>query len=273
MALTLKAAVGVTAPPPRPYEHDQGALDNAAAIARAYGLTVSADLLRRGPQVAHADLVDLLVERLPPDGEGPDLVILAHGLPDARPRKIVASYLNARTGGRAHSFALSGQGVGAPFTALRMGLAYAKAGRARRFLLCALDQTTLPHRDPVVDGNGLGDAGALLAFGPGPGRGLAVGDAGQCHDGIAARLAALVTDPGGTLLVLGPWADPSVAGATSTACHRVAPGAHCTGVWLALAEHAERWARDYATVLLHDGDPRSGAHFLAVLRSDGGPAQ
>ncbi len=101
---------------------------------------------------------------------GPDLIVIAHGTPDADARVSLAGTLG---GSGALILAVSDQGRLAPFTALRLALAYPDRPRA---VIVAVDQNTMTYADPdlaLLDrerdhavGLLLGPPGAILLTAP-----------------------------------------------------------------------------------------------------------
>ncbi|MDD1063730.1 hypothetical protein NMG29_37165 [Streptomyces cocklensis] len=204
-----------------------------------------------GEPAGHKEIVDLLVDQLPRDLPPPGLVLLSYAAPDVNGNQTVASYLNMRTGGQAHSFAVSGQGLGGPFSALRVARAY--AGEAGTSVLAIVECRTPDGLDAPQEATGV-----LLAFG---------GAAGPLVEPAAAdRPAALLREHGRLLVVLGPTADPAALGVPAGAdVHRVPAGGYCTSVWLALARHWTRWSATYPAIALCDTDPLHGTGHVAVL--------
>ncbi|SCG76320.1 beta-ketoacyl-[acyl-carrier-protein] synthase family protein [Micromonospora coxensis] len=138
--------------------------DYLADLARLHGL-------RRGPDdfagVARTTFTDLVRPLVTEVADAPvDLIVLAHVTPDAEPGW-PASFLTGALPGEPLAFAVADQGVAAPFTALRVAAAYARADRFERVLVVLLDQ------------------GTFLTAGPPP--------------QVGAGLVALVLDRGGTL--------------------------------------------------------------------------
>ncbi|SHH51626.1 hypothetical protein [Streptomyces sp. 3214.6] len=266
MPLRLHAGAVVT-PPGAPYQANETVLRYNRDLVELFGGKLDEDLLRAGAQASHTQMADLLVERLPAGTATPDLVVLAAALPDLNPVRSVSAYLGLLTGGRADQcFSVTEQGLGAAFTALRIGAAHEKTGGAAVFLLAVLEQTTLPAHDPVVhDGVPLRDSGVLLLFDSGPGFGE-VSAVTRLPDAalLGPRLAELTARASRPLAVAGPWTDPGAMPA-GVACHRVPPGSYCTSVWTALAEHWTSWREEYDTLVLCDTDPRSDTAHVAVL--------
>ncbi|QUH01520.1 hypothetical protein HUO13_12490 [Saccharopolyspora erythraea] len=262
----VSAAAAVVSPPARPYHDDPSITAFYRDLVEPFGETVDEALLRGGANVFHRDLADALV-----DDEGigelvADLVIVTHALPDVHPFTAVASHLNMRLGGRATSFAISEQGLAAPFTALRVMSGFQRSGRAECAVLAVLEQTTMPTRHPLVHDNELVDSGALLVFGGADGLRVDAVETTPTADAATERLRELAAkDPDDTLLVVGPWS--AWDGLDGSAVHRVAPGGYCTSVWLELARNWRNWQQEHAVVVLADVEPRTGQGHLAVLRS------
>ncbi|MFG3051486.1 hypothetical protein ACGFZP_11155 [Kitasatospora sp. NPDC048239] len=230
-----------------------------------FGVAADNERWSKGRKVSHTDLVDLLVAGLPADLRRPDLLILANALPDLFQHQAVACHLNHLTGGQALAFAVQGQGLGAPFTALRIAQAYTASGRCHTPWIAVLEQTTLPYHDPVVhDGAPLSDSGVLLSF-----------DRGACPWQVrtvteiapgekpAVRLPELLEGADRPLAVLGPWVERDLD--LPVANHRVGTGGYATSVWLELGRHRDRWAEDHDLLLLCDTDPRTEVTHVALL--------
>ncbi|XVS68080.1 hypothetical protein ACQPYE_19145 [Actinosynnema sp. CA-299493] len=222
------------------------------------------DLLRAGPGVTHRDLVDALLDGSAVGEARPELVVIAHSLPDLHPFTTVGPHLTRRLGGGAeHSFGISQQGLAAPFTALRLIAAFQRRDRATEAVLAVLEQTTLPAHHHRVHGTPLVDSGVLLRFGVRGGP--RVTEIAELPDPAAtgARLDDLAGP--GTLLVTGPNVERR-PNAPDT--HRVDRGSHCTSVWLALGRWWREWQADYRTVVLCDVDPDTRRGYLAVLTTE-----
>lgn len=237
----------------------------------------------------HTELVERLLARVPekPDAPAPDLVALVYAVADPQGHKTTASHLNHRTGGAAHGFALTDQGVGGPFIALRVARAYARTGRgtaplvavvesggtagasAASGVLLRLDGSDGRDGRREVDGAD-GAGGRRGPDGPdGPeGRGgLALADTVAVPvDRLAQAWAELVPEKGRLLLVLGPGTDPGAAPAERTDVRTAPADSSCTAVWRLLAQEAESWRGRYATVALCAVDTATGTGHLAVLR-------
>jgi hypothetical protein len=265
MTLGLHSTVVTVAPPANPPRKSEARTEYFQDLTRPFGIEVDEELASRGCYISHFELANLLVSELPADFREPDLVILTHALPDLNQIRAVASHLNRLLGGRALSFAVIGQGLGAPFLALRIALAYAASGRCRTPVIAVLEQNTLPYRDPVVhDGEPLKDSGVLLEFAQdaGPWTVRAIREIGPAEN-PAERLSGLANQATCPLAVLGPWTRD--VGELPFDSHRVAPGSYGTSVWRDLDRCRESWAVRHDTLLLCDTDPRSSTTYVAVL--------
>jgi hypothetical protein len=258
--ITARAVVGM---PAREFEHGPELLAVHRDLAEPFGLTVDEDLLRAGNNVSHRDLLDELIETLGMPAASPDLIIVAHALPDIHPFFASASYLNQRFGGRALSFAIIEQGLAAPFSALRIAAAFHASGRSTSSMIAVLEQTTLPTRLPLVHDNQLLDSGALLLLGNDPGLAVASVQTVLPGESLGDRIAALAGE-GPTLVVAGSRVEPSAL-PDGVAIRRCAPDTYCTSVWVDLAENREAWRRDYSTIVLCDTEPRTGRTQLAAI--------
>ncbi|MDI3408217.1 hypothetical protein [Streptomyces cavernicola] len=265
---TLFASSVVVSPDAGPFHEDPGVLGFYRDLVEPFGSTVDEQRLRSGRNVFHKDLVDRLVESEELTGATADLVVVTHALPDVHPFTAVASHLNMRLGGGAHSFSVSEQGLAAPFTALRIISAYQRGGRSENAVLAVLEQTTLPTPHPLVDSGELTDTGVLLVLKNGAGLQAEAVESFDDAEATLARLRELAGSGPDTLLVTGPWVQEQDFGSAARV-HRVAPGSYCTSVWLDLARHWQQWQRDHRLVVLCDVDPLSGSGHLAVLRSTG----
>jgi hypothetical protein len=82
--------------------------------------------------------------------EGVDLMVVAHWLPNCIAYHSTTAYLANRFGLAAFTFAVSDQGTGCGHTGLRLVADYLRSGKARKALLLAVDQTSLPVPAEVV---------------------------------------------------------------------------------------------------------------------------
>ncbi|MEV7023524.1 hypothetical protein [Kitasatospora sp. NPDC093558] len=264
-ALALRAATAVRAPAgPGAGQDDPALLDYFTDLLAPFGQKPDADLYRRGAHLHHRDLVDLLLADASVASARPDLAIVAHALPDLAPFTATAPYLTARLGGRATNFALTEQGLAAPFTALRIASAYRKSGQAQQIAIAVLEQSTLPTPSPLPQAAPLVDSAALLVLdagtGPGP-RFVRARSADSAGQALQAELAGPEAE--NTLLVLGPWVTDEIPHHPAT--HRAEPGGYCTSVWLELAGHWQDWQHAHHRIVLCDTDPRTGRTHLAVF--------
>ncbi|MEE6261668.1 hypothetical protein [Plantactinospora sonchi] len=266
LSLTSAAALVRTDRLPPVPDDDRDAIQRD--ILRPFGVRPDPDRLARAANVGFAELAENLLRELPTNS--PDLLIFAYGIPDPSSLKHVTPYVNHLLGDRSHSFAISEQGLRAPYTALKVADAYARSGRCGSLALFVCEQNSLPYHDPFVEDHGLTNSAALLLFGQGHGDGYQF--AGAPPPSATHRLGRLLgsmaarSDPASTLVVAGPWVDPDVLAATWLPTHRVGAGTYCTGVWLELARAHLTWATEYRTIVLCDTDPRTGQSQTALLR-------
>ncbi|MET9546771.1 hypothetical protein ABZY36_15860 [Streptomyces sp. NPDC006627] len=176
--------------------------------------------------------------------ECPEVVVVAYATPDFEHAELVASCLKRRLPGEPLSFALSDQGVLAPFSALRVAVEYARRCGFRRLLVMIVDQGTQPYAVPD-SGQAAVRADAAVALlvewpgGEGAVRGMAQGRPSaevftQWDERAAvvagAGLPARGADEEGAA---GPTLPPR-----GEVVARGALGQPCTGVWTALLEAA-----------------------------------
>lgn len=275
MPLCLNGASAYVATHRNPFRADDELLVYFRDLLDPFQVAMNEDLLRAGSNVTWTELFDRAATVPEVRGAKPDLIVLAHALPDANPLKVVAAHANLRFGGGSHILAVSEQGLQAPFTALRIIAAKARSGRCGQAALVVLEQTTLPHQVPIVHETPLVDSAVILILG-GEGH-LEVDAVRVIRDSATlpetlAELAA-PTDPQRTLLVLGPWVGADHVAAAPLPTHQVPAGSYCTSVWLALARHGREWAARFDKVLLCDTDPRDGGSHIAVFdqRAKSGP--
>lgn len=267
--LSLRAAAGTVWSRSQPYQPDPRLSTYHREMLAPFGVEVDEERLRRSPNVCFSQLAEAVLAPLSTVVTQPDLLILAYGLPDLYPLKSTTSYLNHLLGDRSRSFAVAEQGLRAPFTALRIADAYARAGRYADVALFVCEQTTLPYHDPLVHDTPLRDSAVLLYFDDSAEGAFRF--AGTTRGAVGAGAETVVkpylssVDVDRTLLVTGPWVPPEAAAALVPHVHRSAPGTYCTSTWLDLARHHEDWAREFDAVVLCDTDPRTGLSQAALL--------
>jgi hypothetical protein len=195
-----------------------------------------------------------------------DLLLLAYHLPDLQIFEVAGCYLAELCPGRPAAFSVSGLGVGAPFTALRILSCMRLTGGLADGAVLVLDQSTSPYRDPDVHDGAVRDCAVLLSTdtaGAGDGAVLdfvdeqAVIDPADPLRALARRIPRVRIVAG---CVLADRLDPDFR-----IRHSIVTGPRhrlCTSAWAALAEH---WPRDRYTVVA-DYDPHEGRLFQAGLR-------
>lgn len=268
--LAVRHGAAVLAPPRTVRPEFSIMADYDRDLLASFGQSPDPEAAEDRPVATHVDLVRQLLDGDPLGSVEPDLVMVAYALPDVHPFTTTSTRLNEAFGNRAASFALAEQGLAAPFSALRIAAAYCRLGYCDQAVLAVLEQTTLPNHDPLVHSADLVDSGALLLLQSGSeGPGLDVHDVWvqRGPDDCARRLADLTASArsGTSLLVEGPRRGHDIP-ADGMDVHRHAERTYCTSVWMALAQNPQ-WAGQYATVVLHDTDPRSGTCSAAILRT------
>ncbi|ALG10439.1 hypothetical protein [Kibdelosporangium phytohabitans] len=256
MPLTVQAAAAFVADYRNPYEHDDELITWQRDLLSPFGVPFDETLLAQGPNIGFSELAEQALRAMPAAVGRPDMVIVTYGMPDWYPFKTISAYLDYLLGGGSTNFGVSDQGLRAPFTALRIGEAYARSGRCETLALFVVDQTTFGYEVPLVQD--LQDSGVFLLFGP-------AGSLELSELRSGTDVVELLGDPGDdTLVVAGPWIDADKLDRFTV--HQVPAGSYCTSVWLALAEHHQEWADRYQSVVLCDTDPRTGRSEIAVLR-------
>ncbi|HEX6686250.1 MAG TPA: hypothetical protein VF062_25990 [Candidatus Limnocylindrales bacterium] len=267
MALSLRAGSALVWSDPQPFEPDDQLRIYHREMLTPFGIEVDEELLRRSSNVGFPELAEAALRGMTHPIVNPDLLILAYGLPDIYPLKSTTSYLNHLLGGGSRSFAVSEQGLRAPFTALHIADAFVRAGRYASLALFVCDQTTLPYHDPVVHDTPLVDSAAVLYFDNTADAAFRFAGTTRAAAGPEAAIKPYLScvDPERMLLVVGPWVPEQPVESLVPHIHRVEPGTYCTSVWLALARHHERWAQDFDALVLCDTDPRTGISQAALL--------
>ncbi|WP_433289818.1 hypothetical protein ACQPZQ_40780 [Pseudonocardia sp. CA-142604] len=208
---------------------------------------------------------DMIAEILPAaahPGEVFDLALITHSTPDSRPTR-PACYLSNVLAGTPLSFALSEQGVTAPFTAMRITGEYARDAAFRRAMVISLDQsflwngaearlpegTRMPGRDSAVV-LVLAPDGALGSMSV---RNFADVAAGEVCRLVVEQLRDLAASRTPMTTIAGIGVDPDLAQDFPI---RWAPeDLPCTGVWSELADGLEQWTATGQRVVLVDYDP------------------
>ncbi|MGW7085430.1 hypothetical protein ACWGH2_18355 [Streptomyces sp. NPDC054871] len=167
-------------------------------------------------------------------GECPEVVVVGYASPDFDHAELVASCLKQRLPGEPLSFALSDQGVIAPFSALRVASEYARRCGFRRLLLMVVDQSTQPFAVPDAGQAPVREdvAVALLIDWDGGGNAVPGMAHGRPSAGVFAAWDAAVDVVAGAGLT-GGGAAPELPVYDGTLTE-AEPGQPCTGVWTAL---------------------------------------
>jgi hypothetical protein len=133
---------------------------------RPHGMALDGDALVTDGQ-SHEQMALALIERVLPEGEQVDLLVLTHVTFDVMPARSSSVHLSHLCSGGPMTFAITDQGAVAPFTALRLIRQYAGTGEARRALLIVLEQAWLPYDPGTAVVLPTGHAGVALLFGDG----------------------------------------------------------------------------------------------------------
>ncbi|MFG2598051.1 hypothetical protein [Streptomyces sp. NPDC048462] len=213
-----------------------------------------------------AELLGDLAEPLPPLNR----VVLAYALPDPAIRELAGCSVADLCAGDPDVFSVSGQGAGAPFTALRILAATHEEGALDGGACLAFDQRTGPLtglRPGAVAGT---DSVVLLHTTATGGRPLRF-----LRDTGARDLPAALADAARSFpadhLFLGPELAASAGSAWTGPgeVHLVPPLLPCTGLWRA----ASRLWDHPGPLLLADTDPVSGRLYAAGFGAEEGPGR
>jgi hypothetical protein len=200
-----------------------------------------------------------------------DVVLLAYHLPDLRIAEIAGGYLAHRCPGNPAAFSVAGQGVGAPFTALRILDCMRRSGALTDGAVFVLDQSTAAYRDSDTHDRSVGDCAVLLcteSAGVGEEVLLDFLDERPVVDPTDLLDASMRRPTQPRLLVGRMLADQLDAGFRARHDIIEPPPHHlCTSAWMALAEH---WPRDRYTIVA-DFDPHAGRLFRIGLRPGSSP--
>jgi hypothetical protein len=207
------------------------------------------------------ELLDGLDGTLPPL----DAVLLAYHLPDLAVIEVAGAYVAHRCPGDPAVFSVAGQGVGSPFTALRVLDSMRRAGTLTDGAVVVLDQSTVAYRDADPHGRPAGDCAVLVCAGSTAGEDVLLDylDERPADDPADALDAAVRRLARPRILVGRTLADRLDAPFRDRYDVVDAPAHHlCTGAWAELAAH---WPVDRYTVVA-DYDPHAGRLFQAGLR-------
>ncbi|WP_328912321.1 MULTISPECIES: hypothetical protein [unclassified Streptomyces] len=151
---------------PRPQQYSSKSATCMTDFLDHFGLPRDEGLLAEGGGNSFSDMGAELLRALDPPLSGVDVLALAFHIPDLDFVNVAGCALTEHFDGRPDVFSVSGQGVGAPFSALRTLAALYAAGHSERGALFVFDQTTLPYHEPDVHGVERDDCGVLLHTDP-----------------------------------------------------------------------------------------------------------
>jgi hypothetical protein len=225
----------------------------------SFGERPDHDRYARGGGSGFIDLAGALLDGLPHPPPPLDTVVLAYHLPDRDVVEVAGCYLADRLPGTPEVLSLAGQGVGAPFTALRLLDRMRAAGHAATGAVLVLDQTTVPYADPDVRTGPGSDAAVLLHDDGGPAMELLAVDEQQADPRAALR--SLTRRHPDTRIVAGRMLAERLDPRESAEVVRGPANALCTSAWSPLAD---AWNTERPT-LVADFDPHAGRLFTALL--------
>jgi hypothetical protein len=241
-------------------------------VATLYGADWGDQRVADADRNTFTEMVRAVLGELASPDEPFDLALVAHSTPDAEPGWPGCA-LTSGLPGEPAACGISDQGVGAPFTALRLASAYARVDGARRVVVVALDQRTIVVDSAAPPGS-TPDTDGLVALVLDPDGSLGNLSVRQLTtvagaDLDAAMASALSDDaaPGvpATVVVGGALAERWSA-PPGVEVVRARPGLPCSGLWAAFAAQVEQWNADGRQVLLADYEPAGGE--LNVCRAD-----
>ncbi|MGQ4383100.1 hypothetical protein [Streptomyces sp. SAS_270] len=268
----VRAARHTAAGPGVPYEPVGVREEFFREMGAPYSVPFDSERYADGGRRTSVELANGALDALGPLSaeECPEVVVVAYATPDFDHAELVASCLKGRLPGEPLSFALSDQGVLAPFSALRVAVEYARRCGFRRLLLMVVDQGTQPftvpgrEHDPVRADTAVA---LLLEWDGGGGavRGMAQGRPSDAVFTEWDRAASVVAGAGLTAEAAGGRVElPSWEGELTSA----APGRPCTGVWTALLGTAVAAPARGRYVVVADYDRERD--FLAYCTLDAG---
>ncbi|MFF4249659.1 hypothetical protein ACFY1L_00400 [Streptomyces sp. NPDC001663] len=234
---------------PDPLEPSLGRMQ--ADLVRPYPVEFRPELLERGERNTFIEMTQELLADLPPLEEPLDLVLVAHTVPDADPRRSTSCHLADVLPGDPLAFNLSDQGTAAGFTALRLVSEYAAADAFRHALVVLLDQRTFLYDTAGARDVPRQDCAVALLFGPEGRAGEPVTRqlADVAPDEVRTTLDAVLNEPDGDgagrpiTLITGQGLDAERFG-PGIDVRPAPPGRPCTGPWSALADVLPEFAGD-----------------------------
>ncbi|MFJ3214686.1 hypothetical protein ACIPLC_01990 [Kitasatospora sp. NPDC086801] len=250
--------------PGAPYRPEAAREDFYRELGALYGADFDREQFAASGRRTSVELAHGALDALGPltAEECPEVVVVAYAAPDFDHAELVASCVKRRLPGEPLSFALSDQGVLAPFSALRVAVEYARRCGWSRLLLVVVDQGTQPFPLPATGQSAVhADAAvALLIHWDGDDAPLGGAAQGLPEPGLFAdwdTSAALVAGSG---LSDGCAELPTHGGPLT----EVAAGQPATGSWTALLTAADR----NRPAMVADYDRERG--FLAYCTLDTG---
>ncbi len=242
-------------------------------LLRPYGLELDHTALGRGGQ-SYKEMAEALIDRVVPDDEQIDLLVLAYAIPDIIPARSTCVYLSGVCPGTPLAFAVSDQGTAAPFTALRLIRQYAGLGDLRRALLIVLEQAWLPYHPETPAALPAGHSGVAVLFGDAdpdrsefPARlGSVATHTPAAIEALPAAISALTDGAPRSAAIIGPLLAEHVIESMGALEVRHCPaGRPYTGVWWELAGELSRPHAEPRRLVLADYEPESRTLGLATI--------
>ncbi len=266
-----------------------------ADLAQPYGLSLREDMFNEGVGHFYGDMAAELIATMVTSSDPVDLLILAFAMHDVIPGRATAVKLSQVCPGEPMAFAVSDQGNGTAFTALRLAHEYLRTDGYERALLVIVEQAAVHYE--IADSAGPVDvpkvatAVAVLCDASGDTRFEKVRQLpnvtpSTVADRLAAELSQIVPPPTGkgiantlTALIMGNALATSIIDSAAINLDvfdeivRVPAGRPCTGVWSALSHDLPRWSASGALAIVADYDPILHYLSLAVVRPETGMAE
>lgn len=223
------------------------------------------------PRVTHTDLLEALLARVGPRADHFDVAVLASAAPDSEPG-FPGGYLSQAVPGAGLVFAVSDQGVSAPFTALRLIARMMPEGGDGRALLFLLDQSSVLHDAPVRPQLRVEyDAASVLVLDRSGGLGRIRLDSAvtlapeNVAEHLESRLRTVVASGAPPALLGGYTLDGLLPDAPGRDIECAAPGRPASGLWQLLGTRLPQWLPTGRRVVLADYDEESARLDTCVI--------
>lgn len=249
----------------RPYRRKADRQAFSSDLLAAHGMVCDPEHFESA-RTTFQEMVEALLPRLGTLGDRFDLAVLAHTTPDSEPSWPMC-FLSGAVPAAGMAFAVSDQGVSAPFSALRMVVGSGRTHGARRAQLWVADQKAIMHDHPVPDRiRPRCDAAVVLVFDEAGTLGSM--DVSQFNDVGSGDIADRLDDLLGAGDAAAPWTlvcgqglrahearlSRWTTGPSAAALLSAGNGMPCTGVWWLVADELPGWRRTGRRVVIADYD-------------------